>query len=166
MLSFRLQRGMGKDAVGCSLSLVSPDEDKFHSAITRTFNIEFDPVLLDGRLLKSAQERVNLACKVVIAEGKQSKAQRENQWFKDNAGAAGIEMDESCIDETTEALSSSEKTSRESRIAKGQLQRLLSQPMQTQKFGKFLSTNSALGQNQSDQFVVRPSKVPSRKRRR
>jgi hypothetical protein len=98
-----------------------------------------------------------------VTENKQWKAQRQNQWFKETAGAADIEIDEICLDDNAEALASSQQNAAEVRFAKARLQVLLSQPMQTQKFGKFLSTNSALVQNISTQYV---GNKPKKKRRR
>jgi hypothetical protein len=122
---------------------------------------------MDGRLLSSAQERVNLASKVVISEDKQSKSQRRNQWFRETAEEAGIEIDEICFEDGEEEMDNkSTSLLRNARSAKDSLQALLSQPMQTQKFGKFLSTNSAATQSVLNQHLVAPIKRSQKRRRR
>ena len=59
----------------------------------------FDDVHIDGRLVASAQERANLASKIVAAEDVESKAKKQNQWFLEKAEEAGLELDEDNFDE-------------------------------------------------------------------
>ncbi len=143
---FIVQRGVGQDAVGCSVSLIASDEDKMYAKIMKDLSTRFEPVHIDGRLLSRAQERVNLASKIVVAEDMQSKTQRRNAWFREKADEAGIDLDE---DEVIEEISDQRDLSRlrEGKQAKALLKRLLAEPLQTQRFGKFLSTNSAALQN-------------------
>jgi hypothetical protein len=147
-LSLLYQRGMGEGAVGCSLSLISPGEDKGHAKIVEALAASFQSVELDGRLFNSAQERVNLACKVVETDDIERRSQRSNQWFKEKAEEAGLELDDDLLEE---GLGSGDKRDRsklrESQKARSRLQQLLSEPMQTQRYGKFLSTNSAASQH-------------------
>lgn len=135
--------------------------------IVHSLQVRFEPVNMDGRLLNSSQERVNLASKVVIAEEKQSKTQRRNQWFRETAEEAGIEVDDICFEDGLEDGDNRNVCElRNSQTAKVRLQALLSQPMQTQKFGKFLSTNSALSHDIPNQFLVAPiAKGKNRHRR-
>lgn len=148
---------MGDDAVGCSLSLVASGEDKFHAKIVKALNVSFAEVPMDGRLLSAAQERVNLACKVASAEDSERKTQRDNQWFKDQAAEAGLEVDDDMLDEGLAGGDSRDKARlNEARSARERLRQLLAQPIQTQRFGKFLSTNSAATQRVVPAPVVMP----------
>lgn len=147
------QRGMGDGAVGASLSLIAPAEDKSHSKIVQALEVKFSKILLDGRLLTSAQERVNLASKVVIAAEKSHKMQSSNQWFLEKAEEAELELDDDLLEGND--ISDVERSElREAHKAKSRLSLLLKQPLQTQKFGKFLSTNSAAMQ---DEIGLQPS---------
>lgn len=158
-----LQRGVGDGAVGSSLSLVAPTDDKNYSRITKTLNAQFQSFHLDGRLLRAAQERVNVACKVVSAEGGERKSMRDNKWFQEQAAEAGLEVDESLLEET---IDSSRSQQGELRRAKAQLAKLLSEPMQTQRYGKFLATNSARTQMEATAARQTALKSQGRKRRK
>ena len=121
-LLFYKQRGMGEGAVGCSLSLVASGEDKFHAKIVKALNVSFAEVPMDGRLLSSAQERVNLACKVASTEDSERKTQRDNQWFKDQAAEAGLEVDEDMLDDGLAGGDSRDKARlNEARLARDHL---------------------------------------------
>lgn len=117
---------------------------------------------MDGRLLTSAQERVSLATKIVTAEDEQNKVTRQNQWFRDTAEEAGIELDDNCLIDDIFVTNKSNNNNKaigaaflhNAETAKARLKVLLSQPMQTQRYGKFLSTNSSLVQEVTNQFVV------------
>ena len=138
------QRGVGEGAVGCSLSLVAAGEDKSHAQIIAKLKVQFENVVLDGRLLTGAQERVNLATKVVVAEKVQSNCQQENAWFRDKAEEIGVELDDDMVNDGLDGGNERDRNQlRESKRAMLRLQKLLKQPLQTQRFGKFLSTNSA-----------------------
>lgn len=143
---FFTQRGVGQDAVGCSVSLVASDEDKMYAKIMKSLSTRFESVHMDARLLSRAQERVNLASKIVAADDMQSKTQRRNAWFREKADEAGIDLDE---EEVIEEISDQRDLSRlrEGKQAKSLLKKLLAEPLQTQRYGKFLSTNSAAVQN-------------------
>jgi hypothetical protein len=154
-----MQRGIGDGAVGCSLSLVASGEDQFHNRITKALNVPFANVPIDGRFLRLAQERVNLACKVALADDSDRKKQRDQQWFIDQANQAGLEVDDDLLenDLTGDDQRKGSTTARhkarhnEARIARLRLQELLKQPIQTQRYGKFLSTIT-----RQQQTVVRP----------
>lgn len=119
---------------------MAPIDDKNYSRIVQALQAKIQTVHLDGRLLRAAQARVNLASKVVSAEGEERKVQREKKWFHDQAGEAGLELDESLV-ETGD--SSNRNRQGDARRARAELAQLLSEPMQTQRYGKFLSTNSS-----------------------
>jgi hypothetical protein len=119
---------------------VAPTDDKNYSRIVQALKAKIHTVHLDGRLLRAAQARVNLASKVVSAEGEECKVQREKKWFHEQADEAGLELDESLV-ETGD--SSNRQRQGEARRARAELAQMLSQPMQTQRYGKFLSTNSS-----------------------
>ena len=99
---------------------------------------------MDGRLLNAAQTRVNLASKVVEASESERRVQQNNGWFRRSAQEAGLDLDEDLLEDH---LGDGDKSDRsklaEAKKARRQLQQLLREPLQTQRFGKFLSTNSA-----------------------
>jgi hypothetical protein len=129
--------------------------------------VNFEDINIDGRLLRSAQERVNLASKIFTTDEKQTKIRRQNQWFHETAEQADITLDENCLDDGLDIDQKRQASGlRESQIAKVRLQQLLAHPMQTQKFGKFLSTNSAAHNDVSDQLIVRTTSKNPKKRRR
>jgi hypothetical protein len=165
-----VQRGVGDQAVGCSVSLVASGEDKFHSKIVKALNLTFADVVMDGRLLSGAQERVNLASKVAAVEDFERKTQRDNQWFKEQAAEAGLEVDDDLLVEGLDDGSAKNKARwKEAQMARERLRTLLAQPLQTQRYGKFLSTNSAASQRIVAAPVVMKNSVSGktlRKRRR
>jgi ATP-dependent RNA helicase DDX24/MAK5 len=134
---------MGDKAVGSSLSLISPAEDKAHRKIVSELNASFYSVPLDSRLLSAAQERANLASKIVAAEKIESKAKQTNDWFVKNAEEAGLEVDEDALEDGLAGGTQKEQQQLlEARRAKVQLQRLLAEPMVAQRFGKFSSSTA------------------------
>lgn len=143
-----LQRGMGDGAVGSSLSLIAPSEDKIHSRIVSAVQAQFEAVHLDGRLLIAAQERVSLASKIVEVGESEQRTNRNNQWFKQQAADAGLEVEDDMLEEglANDNDPRSRSLYQESRKAKACLRQLLAEPIQTQRYGKFLSTNSATKQ--------------------
>jgi hypothetical protein len=145
VLSLR-QRGIGNGAVGCSVSLVAPSEDRTHAQIERTLGVGFASVALDARLLRGAQERVNYASKVVAVNDIEQKVQKNNQWFRSQAEEAGLDLDNDLMDD---GLAGGDNHDRhrlhEARKAEKRLRELLSQPLQTQRFGKFLTTSFIAG---------------------
>ena len=121
-------------------------EDKVQANICKTLKLKFQDLLMDGRLLREAQERANLASKVVQSEDAERQIQRRNQWFKETADDAELEMDDLLVEEGDGASSRDRNTIRQAAAARQRLTSLLKQPLQTQRFGKFLSTNSAARQ--------------------
>jgi hypothetical protein len=136
---------MGEKAVGSSMSLVSSAEEKQQKAIFDELGKAlFSPVYLDGRLLVEAQERVNLASKIVSCDETESRTDRSNKWFKDAAVDADLELDDDMLDEGLAGGDlRAQQRLREAKKAKALLKSLLAQPMVVQRFGKFLSSNSA-----------------------
>ncbi len=67
--NFFWQRGVGEKAVGTSISLVAPAEEREHQKICEAVKGSgvrtLGQVHVDGRLLSAAQERVSLATKIV-----------------------------------------------------------------------------------------------------
>jgi len=140
----RTARGMGENAVGWSVSLVSAPEEKNHKLICRAIRglevTHFDKAPMDGRLLTIAQERVNLASKIVACEDAENKTRKTNQWFIDAANEADLDVGEDLLDDGLMGGSRKDVQSViEARQARQQLRILLSKPMRTQSFGKFLS---------------------------
>ena len=146
-----LQRGMGAGAVGSSLSLIAPAEDKAHIKIMGSLSVPFHKVLLDGRLLTSSQERVSLASKIYTAGEMEQKTNSHNRWFQEMAKVADLDLDDDMMEDENNRSEKEQLSLLEAKRARGQLARLLQEPMRTQKFGKFLSTNSAALQNQLKQ---------------
>ena len=124
--------------------MIAPEEDKAHSSILTATQVDFQPIVMDGRLLNAAQTRVNLASKVVEASESERRVQQNNGWFRRSAQEAGLDLDEDLLEDH---LGDGDKRDRsklaEAKKARRQLQQLLREPLQTQRFGKFLSTNSA-----------------------
>ena len=151
--------------------MVAPDEDKMHAGVSRALNIRFEPVVMDGRLLKEAQERVNLACKVAEVSNLEQKCQRQNQWIKGKADEAGLEVDDDLL---VEGMSGGDRRDRsklqEAQRAQKRLAQLLMEPMKIQRYGKFLSTNATLKQEimlqTPNSYQVQTPRARSRKRRR
>lgn len=162
----RTARGMGKEAVGSSLSLVAPNEDKAQENIVAALGSRklFQTVPLDGRLLQEAQERVNLACKIVTADEVESRVKKSNSWMEEMAKEAGLEIDEDMMEE---GLAGGDQRDQQQLLqakqARATLRVLLSRPMVTQRFGKFLSSNSAARQQEVSPYVV---PMEGRKKRR
>jgi hypothetical protein len=132
------QRGVGEGAVGSALSLVAPTDEKKYARIMLQLKVKVPLLHLDGRLLRAAQSRVNLACRIVSAESDERKSQRDNKWFQVQAAEAGLEVDETLLETMTV---SNHSRIGEIRRARAELAQLLSEHMQTQRYGKFLSTN-------------------------
>jgi hypothetical protein len=139
---------MGKGAVGSSLSLISPAEDKAHSKILEAAQVKFAKVLLDGRLMTAAQERVNLASRIVSSADVEQRTNASNNWFLEQAKAADLQLDDDLIEDDSNRHEREQVQLKEAKKAKIQLRQLLAQPMKTQRFGKFLSTNSAVMQDE------------------
>jgi len=144
---------MGDGAVGSSLSLIAPAEDKAHSKIASSLSTPFNKVLLDGRLLTSSQERVSLASKIYIASEMEQKTKSHNKWFLDMAKEADLDLDDNMMEDENDRPEKEQQQLLEAKRARVKLAKLLAEPMKTQKYGKFLSTNSAALQNQLKQSV-------------
>lgn len=123
-----------------------------HNSIVAALGVKFEDVLMDGRLLKEAQERTNLATKVVQANDLERKNKERSQWFEKHADEAGLEMDEDILQEGELTDRRDQNLLREVKSARRRLASLLAQPMTIQRYGKFLSTNAAARQE-----VVIPS---------
>lgn len=139
---FPPQRGMGDTATGNSFSLIAPAEDKGHAAILTALNTRFENVLIDGRLLREAQERVNLATKVVQVSQVEHQANQNNRWFKEQAREAGLDLDDDLLEEGFGGDKRDRAKVQDAKAARKRLAVLLTEPIQKQRHGKFLSTNS------------------------
>lgn len=137
------QRGIGEGAIGTSLSLVSPAEDRSHAKIVEAVKAKFARVTMDGRLMTDSQERTNLASKIFAAAELEQKMNSRNKWFLDAAREADLEIDADLVEDETNMSRQDQLLLKEAARAKVKLRSLLSEPMKTQRFGKFLSTNSA-----------------------
>ena len=163
-----LQRGVGGRAVGSSLSLVAPSEDKFHSQLVQQLGLSFETVRMDGRILRESQERVCLASKVATADDSDRQRTRDQQWFQEQARDAGIELesdDEDLIDgsNTRSAALRADVAGSRQRLA-----RLLQQPLQIQRHGKFLSAggggSDAMKVQLSTPIVAGDTNMPTKKK--
>ena len=144
---FLLQRGIGAGAVGSSVSLISPAEDKAHSKIVQSLGVTFHKILLDGRLLASSQERTNLASKILAADEMKRQTDSSNNWFLEKAKEAELELDDDLMEKESNRPEKEQQQLLEAKRARVKLSQLLNEPMKKQKFGKFLSTNSEAVQN-------------------
>ena len=162
---------MGEKAVGSSISLVSPSEDKEHRAICDALeegkSSGFDGVQMDGRLLNAAQDRTKLAARIVACENIESKTKKDNKWFIEAAEDAGLDLDEDLLDGGLMAGSNRDRQKlSEARKARQKLKVLLAKPMRTQRFGKFLSGAGLQAAIQAEREVT-PYVVPeSRKKKK
>lgn len=148
---------MGEAAVGLSLSLIASGEDRAHDKVCEALKLKhlFETVHMDGRLLAAAQERVALAAKIVACDEVEKKAQKSNKWFQEAADQAGLDLDDDVLDEGLAGGGQRDQYKlREAMGARGHLRQLLAQPMQTQRFGKFLSSNSAAANPEVAAYVV------------
>ncbi|KAL7521101.1 hypothetical protein ACHAWX_005793 [Stephanocyclus meneghinianus] len=174
--SGRTARGVGDKAVGVSISLVAPAEEKEHrkicEAVKGAGERSLETVHIDGRLLSEAQARVSLATKIVTCNDVESQASKKNKWLQDTAHQAGLEVDEDMFEN---GLLDGDQRDRqrfiESKRAKAELLQLLQTPMRTQHFGKFLSGRGLQDAIKTEAivqpFVVKaaPSKRKSKRRK-
>ena len=123
--------------------MIAPAEDRSHSTILNALNTKFENVLIDGRLLRESQERVNLATRVMQVSEIERKANDNNRWFKEQAREAGLDVDEDLLEEGLGSGKRERAKVQDARMARERLSVLLAQPITTQRHGKFLSTNSA-----------------------
>ena len=175
--SGRTARGMGKTAVGSSISLVSAAEEKPHQIICEAIGTSKSLLNMpvDGMLLSSAQERVALATKIVSCDQAESQTNRQNQWVANAAEDAGLDLDDDLLEG---GLMSGNKRERqqflEAKRAKDKLRQLLAVPMRKQAFGKFLSgvglQEAIKAEKEVTPFIVQPkrksNKTQTKKRRR
>ncbi len=95
-------------------------------------------------LLAAAQERTNLAVKIVVSEEKEARTSKNNDWFRKAAEEMDIELDESLLDAGQGGGGQKDRQRlNEARRAKFQLAELLAKPMRKQHFGKFLGGTGA-----------------------
>ena len=172
----RTARGVGETAFGSSISLISAAEEKAQRAICLAVDSEtkeFKPLPFDGQLLSAAQERTNLASRIVECENIESKASKQNEWFAKAAEEAGLDLDEDLLDG---GLMDGDHRDRqrlaEARKGRQRLKQLLAVPMRKQQFGKFLSGPGLKAAIQAESsvtpYVVREGGGggPKRKKRR
>ena len=170
----RTARGVGETAFGSSISLVSAAEEKSQRAICQAIDSdtkEFKRIPLDGQLLSAAQERTNLAARIVECESIESKASKQNQWFVKAAEDAGLDLDEDLLDG---GLMDGDHRDRqrltEARKDRQRLKQLLTVPMRKQAFGKFLSgpglKAAIAAEKKVAPYVVNESGGPKRRKRR
>jgi len=162
----RTARGVGEKAVGTSISLVAPAEEREHQKICEAVqgkeSKSLEQVNIDGRLLNEARERVALATKIVSCDDVESQVIRKNKWLQDTAKEAGLEVDEDMMEG---GLLDGDKRDRqrflEAKRAKVELRQLLAKPMRKQHFGKFLSgaglRESIKSEGEVQPFVVKES---------
>lgn len=147
---------MGEKAIGSSVSLIAPAEDKqFKAILDELGKNTFEPVQLDGRLLAEAQERVNMASKIVACDDVESRSKSNNKWFIEAAAETGLELDDSMLDKGLAGGDlKDQQRLREATKARSLLRQLLATPMKTQRFGKFLSCSSAVARQEVEGHVV------------
>mmetsp|Transcript_11033 Transcript_11033/g.17485 ORF Transcript_11033/g.17485 Transcript_11033/m.17485 type:complete len:300 (+) Transcript_11033:173-1072(+) len=168
----RTARGVGDKAVGTSVSLVAPAEEREHQKICEAVRgggfKSLEQVHIDSRLLNEAQERVALATKIVSCNDVETQASRKNKWLQDAAKEAGLEVDDDMLEG---GLLDGDKRDRqrflEAKRARHELRELLAKPMRKQHFGKFLS-GAGLRDSIKSEVEVKPYvvKETSSKRKR
>lgn len=127
---------------------------------------------LDGRFLSEAQQRVNLASKIVSCEMVETRAKKNNKWFEEAAKEAGFEMDDDMIDEGLAGGNNRDQQKlREAKAAQSQLEILLSRPMVTQRFLKFqthsnVSVSEHITHSNANASIGAPRRGRRRRRRR
>jgi len=162
----RTARGVGDKAVGTSISLVAPAEEKEHRKIVEAVRgggtKSLEEVHIDGRLMNEATTRVALATKIVSCNDTETQASRRNKWLEDAAKDAELDVDEDMLEGS---LLDGDQRERqrflEAKRAKAELRQLLAKPMRKQHFGKFLSgaglRESIKSEVDVKPFVVKPS---------
>jgi ATP-dependent RNA helicase DDX24/MAK5 len=140
----RTARGVGSSAVGTSVSLVDPSEEKSHRKICESIRGQgirrFEQPSIDGHLLSSAQTRVALASKIVDSDMIKVKARKNNDWISVAAADADLDLDEDLLDQgPSDGSLRDQQRLKEVSKARLELKRLLAVPMKKQHFGKFLS---------------------------
>mmetsp|Transcript_3860 Transcript_3860/g.10745 ORF Transcript_3860/g.10745 Transcript_3860/m.10745 type:complete len:103 (-) Transcript_3860:2340-2648(-) len=80
--------------------------------------------------------------------------QSRNQWFLEKAKEADLELDDDLLEDGDNIAERERNELRDAKEARLRLAMLLQEPLKTQKFGKFLSTNSAAMQ---DEIAALPS---------
>ena len=107
--------------------------------------MELDPAPLDVHLIAAAQERANLAQKIVKCEAAESKSVANNNWFAKAAKDAGIDLEDELVMEDIAGKGDKKKrqTYLEAQRAKKDLERLLAMPMQKQRHKKFMTEKEA-----------------------
>lgn len=175
LLYSNVQRGVGDKAIGTSISLVAPAEEKEHmkicEAVRGNGSRSLETVHVDGRLLSEAQARVSLATKIVACNDVESQASKKNKWLQDAANEAGLELDEDMLES---GLLDGDQRDRqrfiEAKRAKEELRQLLAKPMRKQHFGKFLSgaglRESIKAEDAVKPFVVKESAFKGRRKRK
>jgi len=171
----RTARGVGEKAVGTSISLVAPAEEREHHKICEAVKGSgvrtLGQVHVDGRLLSAAQERVSLATKIVACNDIESQATKKNKWLRDAAEEAGLELDDDMMEG---GLLDGDQRDRqrflEAKRAKIQLRELLAVPIRKQRFGKFLSgaglQDAIATEKEVKPYVVDPSSAKRKNRMR
>lgn len=157
---------MGEGAVGTSVSLISPAEDKSHSKIVESIKVNFSKVVLDGRLMTAAQERTSLASKIFVAGEIDQRTQSKNRWFLEAAKEADLELDDNLVEDESNRSEKDQLLLKDAQRAKARLEVLLSEPMRAQRFGKFLSTNSAAMQAEIKPLKAKSSASKSTKKKK
>ena len=78
----------------------------------------------------------------------EQKANSSNRWFLEKAKEVDLVLDDDLMEDESNRSEKEQLQILEAKKARVRLARLLKEPMTTQKFGKFLSTNSAALHNQ------------------
>jgi len=96
---------------------------------------------LDAHLLAAAQERANLAEKIVKMDEAEQKKAASNNWFAKAAEDAGLDLDDGLMEELEgQGGVRDMQKYKEAEHARNKLRQLLKKPMRKQRFGKFLSS--------------------------
>ena len=108
--------------------------------------IEFGSAPFDSHLLAAAQERANLAEKIVKCDEAEQKKAASNSWFAKAAEDAGLELDDTLMEELEGKGDGNKGVQKfkEANNARAKLRKLLKKPMRKQLHGKFLTGSVGL----------------------
>jgi putative cell wall-binding protein len=121
------------------------------NSISKALEVTFAPWTIDARMLHRAQERVNLASKVVAMTDKEQQTQRRNEWFRVQAEAAGFDITDEVLNDMDFTRSNDaqynnrvKSQTQEAKKAAMKLSQLLLEPLHVRRYGKFVSTSSTV----------------------
>jgi len=131
-------------AKGTSLSLVTPEDDKYHSTICAALKMPSFPIMrMDLSSAPILRERVKLAKKIFLQSFIASQGSKQKSWLEQSAEEAGLEVDASMYEEITSELTGRGKHREQKTSKKGlekdkaKLKMLLQEPLEDSRSSGF-----------------------------